>query len=86
MEHEKGQVAREPKFTHQPIADVKKIGEINGSDLPMVLASVLVRFEGVERIRRIVAELPGDTDQEHYQVFYGAGTSPVAQQLCVSLD
>lgn len=50
----------------------------------MVRASVLVRFEGVERARCIVAELPGDTGQEQYQVFYGAGTSPVAQQLCVS--
>ena len=52
----------------------------------MVLASVLVRFEGVERVRRIVAELPGDTEQEQNQVFYGAGTLPVVQQLCVSLD
>ena len=44
-----------------------------------------MRFEGVERARRIIAELPGDSGQEEHQVFYGAGTSPVAQQLCVSL-
>ena len=52
----------------------------------MLLASVLVRFKGVERVRRIVAEFPGDTGQEQYQIFYGAGTSPVAHQLCVSFD
>ena len=44
-----------------------------------------MRFEGVERARRIVAELPGDTGHEQHQVFYDAGTSKVAQQLCVSL-
>ncbi|MEE8304627.1 MAG: hypothetical protein V3S24_19580, partial [Candidatus Tectomicrobia bacterium] len=36
MEHKKRQVAREPKFAHQPIAKVEKIGEANGGDLPMV--------------------------------------------------
>ena len=69
MEREKGQVAGEPESTHQPVADVKKVEEPNGCKVPLLRASVLVRFKGVERVRRIVTELPGDTGQEQYQVF-----------------
>ncbi len=64
MEHEKGQVAGEPKFANQLIPEVEKIGETDRSDLSGVRASLLLRFEGVERARRIVAELPGDTSQK----------------------